>query len=118
MATQHTFTFMGTGGRMRRAGVLLRLPRLQRGAPATRAHGAATAASWCAAERDGSVLIDTPPDLRHQLLREDVRTVDRLLYTHAHFDHLGGLGELEYLVQLVSKAALAHATAAPTRSTA
>ncbi|MEG0375451.1 MAG: MBL fold metallo-hydrolase, partial [Raoultibacter sp.] len=53
-----------------------------------------------------TVLIDTPPDLRHQLLREDVRTIDELLYTHAHFDHLGGLGELEYLVQLVSKTPL------------
>ncbi|MEG0664822.1 MBL fold metallo-hydrolase [Gordonibacter sp.] len=53
-----------------------------------------------------TVLIDTPPDLRHQLLREDVRSIDELLYTHAHFDHLGGLGELEYLVQLVRKAPL------------
>ncbi|MFR1167118.1 MAG: MBL fold metallo-hydrolase [Adlercreutzia equolifaciens] len=32
---------------------------------------------------------DTPPDLRHQLEREGVRAVDRVLWTHAHFDHLG-----------------------------
>ncbi len=32
--------------------------------------------------------------------------MDELLYTHAHFDHLGGLGELEYRVQLVRTAAL------------
>lgn len=49
------------------------------------------------------VLIDTPPDIRHQLNREGVSSVDRVIYTHAHFDHLGGLGELEYMMQLVTK---------------
>lgn len=50
-----------------------------------------------------TLIIDTPPDARHQLLREDVRNVDEILFTHAHFDHIGGLGEYEYLVQLVRK---------------
>ena len=36
-----------------------------------------------------TLLLDTPPDLRHQLEREGVRAVDRVLWTHAHFDHLG-----------------------------
>ncbi len=49
------------------------------------------------------LLIDTPPDLRHQLIRENIQTVDALLYTHAHFDHVGGLGELEYMVRLVTQ---------------
>lgn len=52
------------------------------------------------------VLIDTPPDLRLQLVRENITTLDRLIYTHAHYDHLGGLGELEYYVQLCSKTML------------
>lgn len=47
-----------------------------------------------------TTLIDTPPDLRHQLEREHVRLVDRVIWTHCHFDHLGGLGELEYMVRL------------------
>lgn len=47
-----------------------------------------------------TLMIDTPPDARHQLLREDVREVDEILFTHCHFDHIGGLGEYEYLVQL------------------
>ena len=53
-----------------------------------------------------TTLIDTPPDLRHQLEREGIRAVDRVLWTHAHFDHLGGLGELEYAVRLGSGAPL------------
>lgn len=50
-----------------------------------------------------TLIIDTPPDARHQLLREGIRRVDEILFTHAHFDHIGGLGEYEYLVQLVQK---------------
>lgn len=52
------------------------------------------------------LVIDTPPDIRHQFNREGVRSIDRLLYTHAHFDHLGGLGELEYMVRLATQHAL------------
>jgi phosphoribosyl 1,2-cyclic phosphate phosphodiesterase len=58
------------------------------------------------------LLIDTPPDLRHQLVREGVPSIDRLLFTHAHYDHVGGLGELEYLVRLVHKAPLPTAASA------
>ena len=50
-----------------------------------------------------TLIVDTPPDARHQLLREGIRRVDETLFTHAHFDHIGGLGEYEYLVQLVQK---------------
>lgn len=48
----------------------------------------------------GTTLIDTPPDVRHQLIRENVDFIDEVLLTHAHFDHMGGLGELEYFVRL------------------
>lgn len=41
-----------------------------------------------------SVLIDTSPDLREQALRENLRTVDAVLYTHAHLDHVAGFDEL------------------------
>ena len=37
-----------------------------------------------------TLLLDTPPDLRRQLEREGVRAVDRVLWTHAHFDRSGG----------------------------
>ena len=54
-----------------------------------------------------TLLIDTPPDTRHQLNREGVRTIDQLLYTHWHSDHIGGLLEMEYMVELVTKSKLA-----------
>lgn len=40
------------------------------------------------------ILIDTGPDLRHQALRENVRRVDAVLYTHPHADHLNGIDDL------------------------
>lgn len=41
-----------------------------------------------------SVLVDTPTDLREQVLRHDVRRIDAVLFTHAHADHMLGLDEL------------------------
>ncbi len=42
----------------------------------------------------GTLLIDTPPDLRTQLLREKIPLVHSVLYTHEHADHLFGLDDL------------------------
>ena len=42
----------------------------------------------------GNLLIDTPPDLRTQLLREQIGVVHAVLYTHEHADHLFGLDDL------------------------
>ncbi|AXE29089.1 MBL fold metallo-hydrolase [Chromobacterium phragmitis] len=39
-------------------------------------------------------LIDTGPDLRQQALREGVRQLDAVLYTHPHADHLNGIDDL------------------------
>ena len=43
---------------------------------------------------EGNLLVDTPPDLRFQLLREGVGVVHAVLYTHEHADHLFGLDDL------------------------
>ena len=46
-------------------------------------------------EIDGiSVLIDTSPEFRLQVLRENVRQIDAILYTHAHADHVFGLDDI------------------------
>ncbi len=42
----------------------------------------------------GGLLIDTSPDLRQQALREGIRHVDAVLYTHPHADHLNGIDDL------------------------
>ena len=41
-----------------------------------------------------SILVDTPPDLRTQALRHDLRRVDAVLFTHGHADHLHGLDDV------------------------
>ena len=44
---------------------------------------------------DGTtLLIDTSPDLREQMLRSDVPRIDGILFTHTHADHTAGLDEL------------------------
>ena len=46
---------------------------------------------------EGNLLIDTPPDLRFQLLREGLGIVHAVLYTHEHADHLFGLDDLRLM---------------------
>lgn len=41
-----------------------------------------------------AVLVDSGPDLRAQALREDLREIDAVIYTHAHLDHVAGFDEL------------------------
>jgi len=45
----------------------------------------------------GNLLIDTPPDLRGQLLREGIGVVHAVLYTHEHADHIFGLDDLRLM---------------------
>lgn len=40
------------------------------------------------------ILIDTPPELRLQLLAAGVSSVDAVLYTHEHADHTHGIDDL------------------------
>lgn len=40
-------------------------------------------------------LIDASPDFRTQALVNDIKNIDGLILTHAHFDHIGGLDDLK-----------------------
>jgi phosphoribosyl 1,2-cyclic phosphate phosphodiesterase len=41
-----------------------------------------------------SILIDTPPELRLQLVAAEQAEVDAVLYTHGHADHIAGIDDL------------------------
>jgi phosphoribosyl 1,2-cyclic phosphate phosphodiesterase len=46
-------------------------------------------------EAEGKTLIvDSGPDFRQQMLREKVMRVDGIIYTHSHKDHTGGLDDI------------------------
>lgn len=40
------------------------------------------------------ILIDVGPDFRMQALRANLRRIDAVLLTHAHFDHVAGIDDL------------------------
>lgn len=50
-------------------------------------------------ETDGGtrILIDTPPELRLQLIAADVSRVDAVLFTHDHADHVNGIDDIRAL---------------------
>ncbi|KIC51081.1 MBL fold metallo-hydrolase [Tateyamaria sp. ANG-S1] len=45
-----------------------------------------------------TVLIDTSPDLRNQLLTTGTGRLDGVIYTHAHADHVHGIDDLRMIV--------------------
>ena len=44
--------------------------------------------------KNETILIDTSPDLRQQLLNNKVRNVDKVLYSHMHADQTHGINDL------------------------
>lgn len=43
---------------------------------------------------DTTIVVDTGPDFRQQINREDVMSINGALYTHCHGDHINGIDEL------------------------
>ncbi len=67
-------------------------------------------------EREGaggttSVLVDTTPDLREQLIGAEVKRLDAVLFSHDHADHTHGIDDLRALVLHMRKRIPVHADA-------
>ena len=56
-----------------------------------------------------TVLIDTSPDLREQLLDSRVRHIDGVLMTHPHADQTNGIDDLRVLCQVMGRRIDLHA---------
>jgi phosphoribosyl 1,2-cyclic phosphate phosphodiesterase len=48
---------------------------------------------------DSTILIDTPPELRLQLISAGFSHIDAVLYTHEHADHINGIDDLRIFSQ-------------------
>jgi phosphoribosyl 1,2-cyclic phosphate phosphodiesterase len=60
---------------------------------------------------DTTVLVDTSPDLRQQLLACDLQDLTAVLYTHAHADHCHGIDELRAVNWLTKRSIPVYADA-------
>ncbi len=65
-----------------------------------------TRASVHVAAGGTSILIDTTPDLRSQLLANRIGRISHVLYTHDHADHTHGLNELRRLARIAGRGRL------------
>lgn len=62
-----------------------------------------------------SLVIDTTPDFRYQMLSNRVARVDAILYTHSHKDHTAGLDDIRGFNYVQQQAIPIYCTAATQR---
>jgi phosphoribosyl 1,2-cyclic phosphate phosphodiesterase len=107
MADTRTFTFLGTG-------TSTGVPMIGCDCAVCRSDNPRNHRYRCAVligTPRGNLLIDTPPELRLQLVRERVRAVHAVLFTHYHADHLFGLDDLRPIPRLLGAPVPVYCTA-------
>lgn len=55
------------------------------------------------------IVVDTTPDFRYQMLREKVKELDAIIYTHPHKDHVAGLDDVKAFNYFSDKAMTVYA---------
>jgi len=90
MTSVRTFTFLGTGTSVGIPMVGCRCDVCRSTNPRNHRYRCSVLINTA----KGNILIDTTPELRLQLVREQVERIDAVLYTHQHADHLHGLDDL------------------------
>lgn len=90
MAAECSFTFLGTG-------TSVGVPVIGCGCEVCLSKDPCnkrTRSSALLRHGDQTLLVDSGPDLREQALREGLRELEAVLYTHEHVDHVAGFDEL------------------------
>ena len=103
---ERTFTFLGTGTSVGVPMVGCECAVCTSGDPRNNRYRCAVLIKLPA----GNLLIDTPPELRLQLLRAKVGIVHAVLFTHFHADHVFGLDDLRPIPKYLGHAVPLYCT--------